>query len=125
MESSSIHTRETNEETESVMRLVEISAGYWLPRVLHVVADLGVADALDEEPRSAGYLARQVGTDADALDRVLRLLASHGVFDRRGGMYVHNAFLGRCAATIRIQCAPTFGWWDFLFSGKAGERLSR
>ena len=91
MESSSIQTRETNEETESVMRLVEISAGYWLPRVLHVVADLGVADALDEEPRSAGYLARQVGTDADALDRVLRLLASHGVFDRRGGMYVHNA----------------------------------
>ena len=53
-ESSSIQTRETNEETESVMRLVEISAGYWLPRVLHVVADLGVADALDEEPRSAG-----------------------------------------------------------------------
>src|SRR5438046_6822745 len=85
------HNRETIEETESVMRLVEISAGYWLPRVLHVVADLGVADALDEEPRSAGYLARQAGTDADALDRVLRLFASHGVFDRRGGMYVHNA----------------------------------
>src|SRR5437870_13612071 len=61
MESSSIHTQETNEETESVMRLVEISAGYWLPRVLHVVADLGVADALDEETRSAGYLAKKVG----------------------------------------------------------------
>jgi len=77
MGSPLIRTREINEENESVMRLVEISAGYWLPRALHVVADLGVADALDEEPRSAEYLASQVGTDADALDRVLRLLASH------------------------------------------------
>src|SRR5438128_11697573 len=91
MESSSIHIRETNADTESVMRLIEISAGYWLPRALHVVADLGVADALDEEPRSAAYLAGQVGSDADALDRVLRLLASHGVFYRNGGNYVHNA----------------------------------
>jgi len=91
MESSSIHIRETNADTESVMRLVEISAGYWLPRALHVVADLGVADALDQEPQSAVYLAKEVGTDADALDRVLRLLASHGVFDRRNGKYLHNA----------------------------------
>ena len=88
---SSIQIRATNAETESIMRLVEISAGYWLPRALHVVADLGVADALDQEPQSAVYLAKEVGTDADALDRVLRLLASHGVFDRRNGKYLHNA----------------------------------
>ena len=25
----------------------------------------------------------------------------------------------------RIPCARTYGWWGFLFSGKAGERLSR
>lgn len=91
MESSSIHVRESDAETESVMRLVEISAGYWLPRALHVVADLAVADALDEEPRSAVDLAEEVGVHADALDRVLRLLASHGVFHRRGGKYGHNA----------------------------------
>jgi len=90
MESSSIHVRETDENTDSVMRLVEISAGYWLPRALHVVADLAVADALDEEPRSAEYLAEKVGADADALDRVLRLLASYGVFHRRGRKYAHN-----------------------------------
>ncbi len=90
MESSSNHVRESDADAESIMRLVEISAGYWLPRALHVVADLAVADALDEEPRSAVYLAKKVGADADALDRVLRLLASHGVFHRRGGKYVHN-----------------------------------
>src|SRR5690349_16878701 len=88
--SSSTQVRETQESTESVMRLVEISAGYWLPRALHIVADLGVADALDDEPRSAQYLAGKVGANGDALDRVLRLLASHGVFSRRDGKYVHN-----------------------------------
>jgi hypothetical protein len=87
---SSVRVRETKAQTESVMRLVEISAGYWLPRALHVVADLAVADALDKEPRSAADLAKEVGADADALDRVLRLLASHGVFDRRNGKYAHN-----------------------------------
>src|SRR3984893_18754317 len=87
---SSVHVRETKAQSESVMRLVEISAGYWLPRALHVVADLAIADELDQEPRSAADLAKAVGVDADALDRVLRLLASHGVFNRRSGKYVHN-----------------------------------
>src|SRR4029077_10162457 len=39
---------------------------------------------------SAADLAKEVGADANALDRILRLLASHGVFDRRSGKYVHN-----------------------------------
>jgi len=77
MESSSIAVHESSADAKSVMRLVEISAGYWLPRALHVVADLSVADALDEEPRLAAELAKEVGANADALDRVMRLLASH------------------------------------------------
>ena len=93
---ASTHKRETNiegknAETASAMELVEIAAGYWLPRALHVVADLGVADALDEEPRLAAYLAQKVGANADALDRVLRLVASQGVFQRHDGKYSHNA----------------------------------
>ena len=87
---SSVRNRETTAQTESIMRLVEISAGYWLPRALHVVADLAIADALDQEPQSAADLAKGVGAEADALDRVLRLLASHGVFDLRDGKYAHN-----------------------------------
>lgn len=87
---SSVRNRETKAQTESIMRLVEISAGYWLPRALHVVADLAIADALDQEPQSAADLAKGVGAEADALDRVLRLLASHGVFDLRDGKYAHN-----------------------------------
>jgi O-methyltransferase domain len=76
--------------SESAMALVELATGYWLPRCLHVVADIGVADALETEPRSVADLARALGVNADALDRVLRLLASHGIFERRDGKYAHN-----------------------------------
>jgi len=88
---SSVRNRESKAQTASVMRLVEISAGYWLPRALHVVADLAIADALDQEPQSAADLAKHVGVAADALNRVLRLLASHGVFELHDGKYEHNA----------------------------------
>ena len=57
--------------------LLQMAGGYCLPRCLHVVADLGVADALDETPRTASDLAASVGAHPDALSRVLRLLAAH------------------------------------------------
>jgi len=70
--------------------LREMSCGYALPRCLHVVADLGVADKLDETPRPAAELAKAVGADPDALGRVLRLLAANGVFESRGGKFSHS-----------------------------------
>lgn len=118
---SRIHEADGN--TAPVMQLVEISAGYWLPRALHVIADLGVADSLDEEARSAEYLAEKVGANPDALDRVLRLLASHGIFQRCDGKYAHNALSrGLCSdnphsmrAYVRLVGLPVF-WnsWGLL-----------
>ena len=64
--------------------LLQMAGGYCLPRCLHVVADLGIADALDETPRTASDLAASVGAHPDALGRVLRLLAAHGVFEMQG-----------------------------------------
>ncbi|MDQ3720749.1 MAG: hypothetical protein M3350_08230 [Actinomycetota bacterium] len=49
------------------------------------MAELGVADAVGYEPVSAQELAAACGADADALERALRLLAAHGVFEREGG----------------------------------------
>lgn len=49
-------------------------------RALQIAAELGVADLLAEGPRPCADLAEATGTDADALHRMLRLLASRGVF---------------------------------------------
>ena len=59
-------------------------------RCLHVVAELGVADDVADEPVSAKELAAGCGADAEALDRALRLLAAHGVFERAGGGFRHT-----------------------------------
>jgi hypothetical protein len=58
---------------------------------LHVAAAFGVADALGEQPADAGAIASATGLDADALRRILRLLAAHGVFEERADGYAHNA----------------------------------
>lgn len=70
--------------------LQQIAGGYCLPRCLHVVADLGVADALDDTPLTAGELATAVGADRDALARALRLLAAHGVFEVQAERFGHS-----------------------------------
>ena len=61
-------------------------------KLLGVVCDLGVPNALDSQPASAKALATSLGLHADSLERVLRHLASRGWFKRsRGGIYRLNA----------------------------------
>ena len=70
--------------------LIEISTGFTLPRTLHVVAELGVADALGETALSVDALAAATGTNSDALNRALRVLSAHGIFERQAGGYAHT-----------------------------------
>jgi hypothetical protein len=60
--------------------------GYWLSQCVRVAAKLGVADVLARGPKTPEALAEQLGANAPALRRVLRALASAGVFaeDARG-----------------------------------------
>lgn len=71
--------------------LQQIAGGYGVSRCLHVIADLGIADHIDETPRSARDLAGEVGVAPGALERVLRLLCAHGVFEVRGDAFGHSA----------------------------------
>lgn len=72
--------------------LQQMAGGYCLPRCLHVVADLGVADELaGDASRTVAQLAAAVGADADALGRVMRLLSAHSVFTSTSGGYAHSA----------------------------------
>ncbi|HYI14213.1 MAG TPA: methyltransferase [Thermomicrobiales bacterium] len=89
-----VRERETHDEIalesnpfDTVLRM---AGDYCLPRCLHVVADLGVADVLDETPRTSAALAADVGANPDALGRVLRLLAANGVFVSEGDTFHHS-----------------------------------
>lgn len=73
-----------------VESLLQLSAGYYVSRALHSVADLGVADALGDAPQRAASLAAATSADAGALERVLRLLALYGIFEYRDGAIAHT-----------------------------------
>jgi hypothetical protein len=70
--------------------VLTIAGGYCVPRALHAAAELGIADALGENPLQVGELAAATETNADALSRVLRLLSAHGVFVAANGTVSHN-----------------------------------
>jgi hypothetical protein len=58
----------------------ELLGGAITTRVLGVVAELRVADALAGGPRSAREVAEEVGADPAVLERFLRALSREGVF---------------------------------------------
>ena len=60
--------------------LHRLATGYRVTQSLYVVATLGVADLLADGPKTAGELARALHVEPKPLFRVLRTLASHGVF---------------------------------------------
>ena len=74
-----------------VESLLQLSAGYYVSRALHAVAELGVADALGDAPQPTAALADRTAAHAGALDRVLRLLAQYGVFEYNEGVVVHTS----------------------------------
>ena len=80
----------THTQTDPMTTILQVAAGAVLPRCLHVVANLGVADALDDVPQSAEMLAEATGTHPEALARALRLLTANGVFEYRDGLFAHS-----------------------------------
>jgi len=62
------------------LQLFYLSKGTAISTSLSLVAELGIADLLAEGPRNVAELARETDTHPQSLFRVLRLLASQGVF---------------------------------------------
>ena len=54
--------------------------GGLVTRTLGIVADLGIAEKLADGPRPIAELAEETGADPDTLHRLLRALASDGIF---------------------------------------------
>ena len=93
-------------------RLWDLMRGALTARTLGVVAELGVAAALGGGPRPADDVAREVGADPDVLHRMLRALASDGVFAEDDA--------GRFRNTDASELLRYGGGWDdfaHLFGG--------
>jgi ubiquinone/menaquinone biosynthesis C-methylase UbiE len=67
-------------EQSPMVALRRMIVGYRLSQALFVAAELGIADLLKDRPRSIDDLAQATGAHPPSLYRLLRLLASEGVF---------------------------------------------
>ena len=61
-------------------QLIQMATAHWVSRLLYVAAQMNLTDLLAEGPKTAEELARSTATDAPALYRVMRTLASLGLF---------------------------------------------
>ena len=64
--------------------LAQLIHGCASTQLLNVAARLGIADLLADGPKDAGALAAAAGAHPDSLRRVLRALATLGIFAERG-----------------------------------------
>lgn len=68
--------------------MLNLSIGHWIASLVYVAAKLKIADLLERGPRSPEDLAQATGVQAPELYRVLRALASVGVFaETKGGRF--------------------------------------
>lgn len=109
----------------------QMFAGAWITQGIAVAAELGIADLLTERPRTAQELAELTETHAGALYRVLRALASAGVFAKdtrdRFALTPLGNLLRTDVATSQRAYAMVMGtefqaaWGELLHSTRTGE----
>jgi hypothetical protein len=70
-----------NKITPPPFRLIQIGSAFWQSRALHVAAILDIASVLGDEHLAADVIAARVSAQPDAVYRLLRMLASMGIFE--------------------------------------------
>ena len=111
--------------------LQRLLTGTWISQMLYAAAKLGVADHLTGEPMSAEDLAAAVGVQAEPLYRLLRALASEGVFEedehRRFSLTPMADLLRSDAAASKQAMAIMLGeehhtaWGQIIYSLQTGK----
>ncbi|MCC5617198.1 acetylserotonin O-methyltransferase [Nostoc sp. CHAB 5836] len=112
--------------------MLQMISGFWVSRAIHAAAKLGIADYLKEQPKTLEELAAITDTHVPSLYRLLRALASVGIFAEDDD---HRFFLTPLAATLQTDVPGSLrffaiselgqvhylGWDNLLHSIKTGE----
>ncbi|AUS99555.1 methyltransferase [Nostoc sp. CENA543] len=114
------------------MTAMEWIHAYWMSRCVYVVAKLGIADLLSESPQHCDTLAKATDTHSDALYRILRALASVGIFAEIKPRYFALTPLAdnlqtnhpesvRAMAILRGEEHYYKSWGDLMYSLQTGD----
>ncbi len=113
--------------------LMRMAYGYREAKALQVVAELGIANLVAQGSKTAEELSKVLGVDSDALYRLLRALASEGIFKEGSDSRFENTPLSEAIrndvpGSVRdyVINAPDDGRWlawskfmDVVKTGKA------
>jgi hypothetical protein len=112
-------------------RMMQMLSGFQVSQALYVVAKLGIATALLDGPRSIEQLATATRADGGALRRLVRFLATVGLFHQLDEDTVEITELGATLAEGHSDsvCAAALYWMethygpfgDFLYSARTGN----
>jgi hypothetical protein len=123
---------ETDAQPLPQNELASLINAYQVSQAIYVVTALEIPDLLDGTSRHIDNLADVTETQPAALYRVLRALATIGIFIEEEGKWFALTPLGAglrktapqsCAAWVRFSLAPTqwAAWGEMLCSVRAGE----
>ena len=112
--------------------VMQMLTGKWIAQAISVASTLGIADLLTGGPQTVEQLAAATGTHADSLYRLLRALASLGIFAQTEGGRFALTPLAECLRSdapdsirnwARMLGLPLFwqSWGELLHSVKTGE----
>ncbi|WP_339727441.1 methyltransferase [uncultured Gimesia sp.] len=118
-------------ETASHQQLDQMITGYWSSQAIYAAASLGIADLLVSGPQTAEQLAAATDTNAGALYRLLRALASVGIFieneQQKFGLTPLAEFLRSDVPGSKRALAMMTGdehfqaWGEILYSIRTGK----
>ncbi|MBW4679715.1 MAG: methyltransferase [Microcoleus vaginatus WJT46-NPBG5] len=77
---SQSHPMPNSNEMPALMAMMQMLSSRWVSQPLYVAAQLSIADLLKDGPKPIDELANATGTHARSLYRLLRALASVGIF---------------------------------------------
>ena len=114
------------------IQMTQMMSGYWVSQCIYVAAKLGIADLLVVSPQSYQAIAASTHTNASALYRVLRALASIGIFlETEAGTFAMTplaAYLRSDSPESLQAMAIMLGepehyqaWGDLLYSVQTGD----
>jgi hypothetical protein len=114
------------------VKMLEIICGFWISRTIYVAAKIGLADHIKDSPRTVQDLASATGTNPASLYRVLRALASVGVFiedeaGRFGPTPLSETLRSDVQGSMRALAMAELGqehftaWGNLMHSVKTGE----
>ena len=91
-------------------QLDRMITGYWVSQAIYAAAKFDIADHLAGGPKSVEELAAATETNPDALYRLLRALASVGIFAEGESRQFSLTPLAKCPATFdtkRSRCSSS------------------